>query len=149
MKEHGTEQYYDEQAAICRAQYRKDGEAQRERAVARYQRGEKGHAIWLKRIPPWIDEIEIQAMRAFYKDRPQGKVVDHIVPLGHALIAGLHVLANLQYLPPRDNIKRGHRIEYTMEEAAALVAQGLAVWRRDVDGINGAIDWAKYPQADN
>lgn len=52
------------------------------------------------RIPKWQCKKQLEQ---FYKDCPQGYVVDHIVPLNHKDISGLHVLTNLQYLTREDN----------------------------------------------
>jgi hypothetical protein len=82
-------------------------------------------------------------MQAYYRNTPAGMTVDHIVPLGHPLLAGLHVLANLQYLTPRKNFQRGCRIDYTHEEAEQIVSDGVAVWRTDV-GEDGWIHWRPY-----
>lgn len=35
--------------------------------------------------------------------------VDHIVPLSHPLVCGLHVHENLQILPGVDNMEKGNR----------------------------------------
>jgi hypothetical protein len=61
-----------------------------------------------ERIVPWseLDEIEL-----FYKNRPEGKVVDHIVPLKGKNVSGLHVLSNLQYLSFEENALKGHKFE--------------------------------------
>lgn len=56
-----------------------------------------------QRTPQWS---EIKAIRQFYAECPEGYHVDHIVPLRAKLVSGLHVLANLQYLPARENVKK-------------------------------------------
>jgi hypothetical protein len=39
------------------------------------------------------------AIQAFFDACPIGYYVEHIIPVGGRKISGLHVLANLQYLP--------------------------------------------------
>lgn len=65
---------------------------------------------YLKRAlatPKWID---IESIANFYKQTPKGYHVDHIIPLNGKNVSGLHVLWNLQYLPAKDNMKKGNRL---------------------------------------
>jgi hypothetical protein len=48
-------------------------------------------------------------IREFYKDCPTGMVVDHIIPLQGKKVSGLHVIWNLQYLTPQQNLSKGNR----------------------------------------
>jgi hypothetical protein len=47
--------------------------------------------------PAWVDRSEIRAIYA--EARRQGLTVDHIIPLRHKAVCGLHVPWNLQLLP--------------------------------------------------
>lgn len=57
--------------------------------------------------PMWAD---IVAIERFYKNRPEGYHVDHIIPLFGTNISGLHVIENLQYLLAVDNLKKGNKV---------------------------------------
>ena len=56
-----------------------------------------------QRTPPWVD---LDALRQFYRNRPAGHHVDHIVPLRAENVSGLHVPWNLQYLPAHENLSK-------------------------------------------
>ncbi len=58
-----------------------------------------------KNCPPWAD---MEKINKFYADRPIEYHVDHIVPLNGALVSGLHVLNNLQYLLAEDNLSKSN-----------------------------------------
>ena len=54
----------------------------------------------LQRMPSWANK---KMLALVYKNRPPGKVVDHMVPLMGKNVSGLHVAWNLQYLTPLEN----------------------------------------------
>lgn len=53
--------------------------------------------------PAWAD---MAAIRDFYLACPAGHHVDHVIPINGAVVCGLHVVDNLQYLPASENIKK-------------------------------------------
>jgi len=57
--------------------------------------------------PAWADR---GAMQAIYEACPEGKWVDHVVPLNGDTVCGLHVDYNLQYLTPRENMAKGNKL---------------------------------------
>lgn len=62
---------------------------------------------------------EMDRMNSFYehaatlrRDLPQfNYVVDHVVPLTHPLVCGLHVVANLRLIPERINLSKGNKFD--------------------------------------
>lgn len=56
-----------------------------------------------------IVEFGQGGVREFYEKRPVGYVVDHIIPLQGKLVSGLHVIWNLQYLTPQENLSKGNK----------------------------------------
>lgn len=69
----------------------------------------KRRAAVLQRSPKWISAEESKAITEFYAKCPQGYEVDHVLPLQGKNVSGLHVLANLQYLPTIENRKKGNK----------------------------------------
>lgn len=60
----------------------------------------------LKATPSWVDNIKL---REIYLNCPKNHHVDHIIPLIHEKICGLHVPWNLQYLPASENLSKGNK----------------------------------------
>lgn len=63
------------------------------------------YATKLNATPKWSERKQILE---FYKGCPDGHQVDHIVPLKHSKVSGLHVLANLQYLTISQNCQKSN-----------------------------------------
>jgi hypothetical protein len=57
----------------------------------------------LNRLPRWADEQEIEKV---FRDAPDGVEIDHVVPMQGALVSGLHVANNLQYLTTKENASK-------------------------------------------
>ena len=60
----------------------------------------------LQRTPSWANS---EAIAFFYKHRPAGFHVDHIIPLQGKTVSGLHVETNLQWLPAFENGSKHNR----------------------------------------
>ncbi len=58
------------------------------------------------RTPPWADRRLIASLRR--AARSSGLSLDHIVPLNHPLVCGLHVEHNLRVIPLKHNLSRGN-----------------------------------------
>ena len=67
--------------------------------------------------PPWVD---LDAIRDFYFFCPEGYHVDHIIPINHPRISGLHILWNLQYLPGADNLLKSNALPVDLPGIADL-----------------------------
>lgn len=76
------------------------------------ERNAKYRAERAKRVPIWYN-TQHDEIKAFYKACPDGYQVDHVIPLRGDNVSGLHVITNLQYLTPEDNLKKSNR--YTIE----------------------------------
>lgn len=63
------------------------------------------------RCPKWA---ELDKIEAFYAACPEGYHVDHVLPLKGEFVSGLHVLSNLQYLPNKENLSKGNRINLAL-----------------------------------
>ena len=64
-------------------------------------------AAKLNATPAWANLKKIEEL---YLNCPPGHQVDHYFPLQSPIMCGLHVENNLQYLPAKDNISKGNRV---------------------------------------
>lgn len=74
-----------------------------------------GAEVWAKyrrARPPWVTP---QSVAQFWRDSAERTQatgvqhsVDHIVPLQHPLVCGLHCPANMRVIPLRDNTAKGN-----------------------------------------
>ena len=93
-------------AQLGRAGYRPRTPAQKAMHAAYQSLRERGmrHAR-----PAWANQAEIR--RIYLQAQAEGKHVDHVIPLRHPQVCGLHVPANLRPLPPSENCRKGNRID--------------------------------------
>lgn len=81
------------------------------------------------RIPPWADPLELRAIERERRRRSRetGRrwSIDHIVPINHPLVCGLHTPANLVLMPLDENMLKGNRWWPGMpDEQIPLIGEG-------------------------
>lgn len=72
-------------------------------------RGAARRALCKQATPAWADKQEIQ--NVYLEARHMQMHVDHIVPLNHPLVCGLHVWENLQVLTPFANMQKNNHFD--------------------------------------
>lgn len=71
--------------------------------------------------PPWHDRSSVNE---FLANCPDGHHIDHIVPLRGKNVCGLHTLANLQYLPAKENMSKSNKVDPLTLDYAVCVLPG-------------------------
>ena len=71
-----------------------------------------------KRVPSWLTESDILAMKCIYQVAAMRNAnsdikwsVDHIIPLNGKTVCGLHVPSNLQVIPLAENLAKRNSYE--------------------------------------
>lgn len=95
-----------EELAIKKAAWLKED---REKNPAKYHELKaRRRAAELQRTPPWAD---MEAIKFFYDNCPEGCHVDHVIPLQGETVSGLHVHENLQWLTATENLMKGNSFD--------------------------------------
>lgn len=94
--------------------YLKDAAAKASAKCREYQARKRGA------VPPWANRAAMleayKAAKAISSTTGIDFEVDHVVPLSHPLVCGLHCEANLQILPASANRSKGNRYWPDMPE---------------------------------
>jgi hypothetical protein len=61
--------------------------------------------------------------KEFYKNKPTGYSVDHIIPIKNKDVCGLHVPWNLQYITKSENSQKRNKFDFTYDNNS---------WRQDI-----------------
>lgn len=70
---------------------------------------------YAKRFGQTPSDADQGRIKAFYAACPDGHEVDHVIPISRG---GLHHQDNLQYLPMRDNRRKGNKLNWTLSSEA-------------------------------
>lgn len=112
------EKHINQELALC-AIYRETNRAKRNQYIKDYYKAKpwkgsvktaKYRATKLNATPVWLTRDQFLEIIKIYENCPKGYHVDHIVPLQGKQVTGLHVPWNLQYLPAKENQRKGNRI---------------------------------------
>lgn len=78
----------------------------KENKLHKRQQRAKERSDKFKATPKWAN---LDKIKEFYLNCPEGYQVDHIIPLKGRNVCGLHVENNLQYLTKIENLQKGNK----------------------------------------
>lgn len=109
-REHARSRAKSEQIRVVKSAYR-----QANMEKIREWNGTR-RAVLKQAMPPWANRVEIAALykeaSRVWKETGVEHHVDHIIPLTHPLVCGLHVPSNLQVLPAKSNLSKSNKFDY-------------------------------------
>ena len=91
----------------CRLSYQHKYEKTDKGLITVDRRNQKRMEQIRNSTPPWSNKKEL---RDFYKNKPAGMSVNHIIPVGNKFVCGLNVMDNLEYIPLSENLRRGSQL---------------------------------------
>lgn len=131
FKKYSRERYYDPEVYAREAEYRARADvkararlnARKPENIAKTNEYEAvRRASFLAALPAWLTADQRQEIRDIYdacsrrsEEAGEQYQVDHIIPLNHPDVCGLHVPWNLQVLTARDNNRKNNSFDGTME----------------------------------
>lgn len=118
-REKGKRYYHSNKCKMKR--YRKKWTSKNKDKVAFY--AAKRRANKKQATPEWADQ---EIIKSFYTEAQYlGESIDHIIPLSHPLVCGLHCEFNLQTLPLVDNIVKNNYFEICEHEIPDLLMEDI------------------------
>lgn len=104
--------------------------------------GAERRAAELRARPRWVSAAAIQVVYREAVDLTaktgEPHHVDHIVPLRHPLVCGLHVPWNLQAIPARENLSKNNRFEVDGADEALRDRRRFIIWEKIQEGLDAA-----------
>lgn len=94
----------------------------------------KRRANELNAQPSWLSDEHLDAIASTFKEAQRLEEitgerhhVDHVVPLTHPLVCGLHVPWNLKVLSATDSLRKGNAFDGTMDNDGWRRVKGARV----------------------
>jgi hypothetical protein len=106
------------------AAYKRYIQTPKGRAASRRSQSSR-RAVRGNALPLWQDRSEVAE---FVGLCPLGWHADHIIPLNGNGVCGLHVLANLQYLPAQENLSKSNKVDPLTLEANVCILPGFRTY---------------------